>query len=276
MRKMNKNYQGNSKRNNIGGEKGKGTPSPRQRARYSLPKSMIERIVADVGVPLIGKKRMAKILTATGKNLEKILRYCWDPTETQMKRIANHYGWKVKTATSIMMQGKFFPYKLAGACVLNTKTLWIKNDRHMVFWHELGHALIFNEMERFGDFTSLHTSLPIRAAIMNELSATLLGFYLSNLWRDRIGQSSFSSGEDRSKKSIGMLGENQPEISSNDKTPQINEKYSKKMSKWDKKVEDAMSITAIGMDQVERQIRKKAEAKRTIESISGMEYEKVR
>ena len=32
------------------------------------------------------------------------------------------------------------------------------------------------------------------------------------------------------------------------------------MNKWDKKVEDAMGITAIGIDEVEYQISRKAEA----------------
>ena len=34
-----------------------------------------------------------------------------------------------------------------------------------------------------------------------------------------------------------------------------------KTNKWDKKVEDAMSITAIGMDEVEYQVKKNAEAR---------------
>ena len=34
-----------------------------------------------------------------------------------------------------------------------------------------------------------------------------------------------------------------------------------KINKWDKKVDDAMSITAIGTDQVECQVKKNAEVK---------------
>ena len=108
---------------------------------------------------------------------EELSRYYWEPTEEKMKEIAEHYEWKVKTMPLIGMRFMFFRFGIAGMCDPRKRILWINDDIHQVFWHELGHALIIDWRKRYGILSLIPTFM-----VINEVSASLMGILLSRRW----------------------------------------------------------------------------------------------
>lgn len=141
-------------------------------------------------------------------------RGCWTPTEEQIELIAGRYNFSV-ILTKWRIYGRIHPWipvyrEIGGRCLYRHNVI-ICNDQK-VAWHELGHAVIYLSLKKWGFrllcqlislqfpatimlsvfgvcapwWTACSSGFAVFCYILNELMADVIGLRLSRRWAGKV------------------------------------------------------------------------------------------